>query len=910
MKSKLIRFIIIALLALSFVINFPWFSHQIFAQTPVSSLLQQGLNEYQSDRFPEALIIWQKALQQTENTTEKALIYNYLSLVQQHLGQWEEAQMSIDRALELLPQNNPDLQARILNSQGQLYWSLGQPENALKQWQKATLLYYQADRIDGAIGTGINQAQALQVLGFGLQAETQLQDIKALIDEQLNESSLKVATYQKLGKVWRQIGKLEESENILQIATNSSFAGSEIWLELGNTKRALSDRAIIFGNESGQYTKDALNSYQKAIELAKTDALKVQAELNQLSFLIELGREGEAIALQQKLQPLFNNLPLSRSSIEAQLNFTRSLICLWDRDNPNNVPGCSSRQSTPNKSSYLQSPPDKSSYLQSPPDKSSYLQSPPYKGGLGGISTGEQIARNLAEIVERSQTLRDRLAESSARGLLGEMYERTGQWLEARNLTQEALQLAENSQALDLRYRWEWQLGRLLRKQGQPKSAIAAYKASVKTLSKLRSHLLPIDTNIQFNFRDNIEPVYRELVDLLITEDAENKQSQKEAVGLIDELQLAELENFLHCQLSPTFSIDENLESLDRKTALVYPVLIRDKLVIFSKFPEEEFNHYIVTESRKKVEEVAQYLQDNIIKQNDPEGLKNNATLLYNWLLKPIENEIKQNQIQTIVFVLDGFLRKISMSVLYDADLEEFVLQKPYNISVLPNLQVFDLKPLSDRQFNVLGAGISEQRKNIEGRDFAKLEYVEAELKIWEELNQNSKNRNNFTVQTLLNSEFSLANLEEKLRSQPFSILHLATHGEFSSDLDNTFILAHGELLKINQIKRLIEVQNARSNALLDLLVLSACKTATGDDRAILGMSGVAVRSGARSTLSTLWQVDDRSTTLLMKKFYEKLAQPDITKAKALHEAQLELFNKVDKHPYFWGGYVLIGNWL
>ncbi|MEA5469467.1 hypothetical protein [Spirulina sp. 06S082] len=93
-------------------------------------------------------------------------------------------------------------------------------------------------------------------------------------------------------------------------------------------------------------------------------------------------------------------------------------------------------------------------------------------------------------------------------------------------MTQEALQLAEDKQALDLRYRWEWQLGRLLRKQGQPKSAIAAYKASVKTLSKLRSHLLPIDTNVQFDFRDNIEPVYRELVDLLITEDAENKQSQ------------------------------------------------------------------------------------------------------------------------------------------------------------------------------------------------------------------------------------------------------------------------------------------------------------------------------------------------------------------------------------------------
>ncbi|MEM9541394.1 MAG: CHAT domain-containing protein [Cyanobacteria bacterium P01_E01_bin.42] len=891
MKSPLIRFVIIALSVLSFVVNLPWLSQQIFAQTSVSSFLQQGLEEYKQENFTDALSFWQEALQQTANPTTRSLIYNYLSLAQQHLGDLEKAQESIDLARELLPANNPDLHARILNTQGQLYWLQGQPKNALKQWQEATPLYQKADRIDGAIGTRINQAIALQTLGFGLEAKQQLKKIEAYLAKSPDNPSLKLMIYQRLGQVWRKLGQLDESCKILQQKESCKIGKElkelpinrgEIWLELGNTKRALSDRNVIVGNDKHQNTDDALESYQKAAALAKmTDnvALQVQAQLNELSFLIELEKWEEAMKLEQIIQPLLNQLPLNRSSLEAQLNFNRSLICLWDRENLQNVPGCSYR--TPNPTKQLKT------------------------------LTGKQIAQNLAAIIERSQTLTDSRAESSARGLLGEIYERNGQLPEARNLTREALQLAEDRQAPDLRYRWEWQLGRLLRKQRQPQSAIAAYKASIKTLSKVRDRLLPIDSNIQFNFRDNIEPVYRELVDLLITEDAENKDSQKEAVRLIDDLQLAELEDFLRCHLSPTFKIDDNLDNLDRKAALVYPVLIRDKLVVFSKFPGENFAHHSVRISRTRVEKIAQLLQDDIIKQNDPEELKEKATLLYNWLLKHIEDKIKQHEIQTVVFVLDGFLRKIPMSVLYDSEPKgEFVLQKPYNIAVLPSLQVFDLQPLSDRQLKILGAGISEERNNIEGRNFAKLEYVEQELEIWENLNQNPDRQNSFTVQTLLNSEFSLANLEEKLRSQPFSILHLATHGEFSSDLDNTFILAHGELVRINQIKHLIEVHNTRSNALLDLLVLSACKTATGDDRAILGLSGVAVRSGARSTLSTLWQVDDRYTTLLMEKFYNQLAQPNITKAEALHQAQRELFEQVDKNPYVWGAYILVGNWL
>lgn len=91
---------------------------------------------------------------------------------------------------------------------------------------------------------------------------------------------------------------------------------------------------------------------------------------------------------------------------------------------------------------------------------------------------------------------------------------------------------------------------------------------------------------------------------------------------------------------------------------------------------------------------------------------------------------------------------------------------------------------------------------------------------------------------------------------------------------------------------------------------MSACQTAEGDRRATLGLAGVAVRSGARSTLASLWQVDDQSTAILMGRFYEELAKnPDITKSEALRRAQQYILEQKG-HPYFWAPYVLVGNWL
>jgi CHAT domain-containing protein len=97
----------------------------------------------------------------------------------------------------------------------------------------------------------------------------------------------------------------------------------------------------------------------------------------------------------------------------------------------------------------------------------------------------------------------------------------------------------------------------------------------------------------------------------------------------------------------------------------------------------------------------------------------------------------------------------------------------------------------------------------------------------------------------------------------------------------------------------------------LELLVLSACQTAVGDRRASLGLAGIAVKSGAKSTIASLWNIQDRSASLLMRQFYQELANNNISKAEALRRAQKTLLADPQyESPLFWAPYVLLGNWL
>jgi len=152
--------------------------------------------------------------------------------------------------------------------------------------------------------------------------------------------------------------------------------------------------------------------------------------------------------------------------------------------------------------------------------------------------------------------------------------------------------------------------------------------------------------------------------------------------------------------------------------------------------------------------------------------------------------------------------------------------------------------------------------------------------------------------------------VDKELQEKPFSIVHIASHGQFDSDVNKTFVLTFDDKLTMDHLEQTVGRLRFRENA-LELLTLSACQTAAGDDRAALGLAGVAIKAGARSALATLWFIDDQASSELIAEFYQQLQKPTISRARALQRAQVKLLsNWRYEHPGYWAPFLLLNNWL
>ncbi len=168
-----------------------------------------------------------------------------------------------------------------------------------------------------------------------------------------------------------------------------------------------------------------------------------------------------------------------------------------------------------------------------------------------------------------------------------------------------------------------------------------------------------------------------------------------------------------------------------------------------------------------------------------------------------------------------------------------------------------------------------------------------------------------FSAQVRIDQEFVLPALTRDFAGRQYAVVHLASHGEFRHDAAESYLVLHDGKLSFAALEQLVRPARHRGQP-LELLTLSGCATAAGDDRAALGMAGVAVKAGARSVLGTLWYVQDESTAQVMGEFYRQWhARRDRTKAEALQAAQMALLRgaKYD-HPGYWAPYVLVGNWM
>ena len=504
----------------------------------------------------------------------------------------------------------------------------------------------------------------------------------------------------------------------------------------------------------------------------------------------------------------------------------------------------------------------------------------------------------FSEAGATAEGIGDRRAASYAWGHLGKLYEEDNRYVEALQLTRRAIHAAQRVNSADSLYLWEWQAGRLLAKMGAIDDAIGAYRRAVRTLQSIRSELSVSYGAPQTSFRETIGPVYFELVDLLLQRAASLPDRYQAGAYLIEARESVEL--FKTAELRDYFRDDcvdnalskiTELDAIAKTAVVIYPILLPDRTELLVSLPSGLKRILVSVGAETLTREVREFRR-KLEKRTTREYLPH-AQKLYDWLIRPLEADLASFPIDTLVFVPDGALRTIPMAALHDG--KQFLIAK-YGVGITPSLSLSDPRPIKRENMKVLAVGVTEA---VQG--FPALPNVSVELKEMQTLLGST---------TLADREFLAANLEKTLKEEQFSIVHVASHGEFGNDVDNTFLLTYDTKVSLDRLNQMIGVFRFRDDP-LELLTLSACDTAAGDDRAALGLAGMAIKAGARSALATLWNINDQATVDVVMDFYREIKDPGISRAVALQRAQMKLINNPRfEHPGFWSAFLMINNWL
>jgi CHAT domain-containing protein len=845
----------------------PNYPVSILAQAPSFNgemLVQQGKDRFEERQFAEAAALLLRAVQAYElenNRLGQAIASGNLALTYQRLGQWDAAEQAIADSLRQLNQgesadsaNRLSVLAQVLETQGQLQFARRQTEQAWQTWEQAGQLYQQLKDISGVLRSRINQSQALQSEGRYQRAIGTLMALMDILRQQPDDLT-KALGLQSLGDAMRVAGGLKDSAQVLQQSLAIAQAlklpdtVASVQLSLGNMARTQQDSAA------------ALAFYRQVDQFPVSINLRTQSRLNQLSLLIDNQQWDEATALSVGIQPQLENLSPGGFSIDARINFAYSLIRL--------------KQSVPNLR-------------------------------ISDRDVGEILAQANAE----ANRLGDPLAESYALGALGYLYETDRQWKTAQDLTAQALQRSQMLNQPEGAYRWQWQMGRLFRAQGLETKAVEAYDTAIQTLRSLRRDVVTSNISFQLSFRQQAEePLYRELIDLLLQSGTPSQKNLEKARQVITSLQVTQLENFLQepCADATPKQLEDLLDQQAPTTALFYPMILPDRLEVIYKLPQEnKLRYYRTLVPTAKLRQTIQQLQLDLEEEYTFAAVKTEALQLYKWILQPARAVLEQKGIKTLVFSLDSLLRGVPMAALYDG--KQYLMEN-YALALAPDLSLPNPQTLQSKQLKVLAVGLTNppQGKDAQGEDFgvnfSQLKNVKQEL---DEIAATG-----ILTTTLQDQAFTRERFNTVINRANYPIVHLATHGQFSSDPEAAFLLTSDGDIAINDLDSLFRIRSQIRADTIELLVLSACETAIGDELAALGIAGAAYRAGARSAIASLWTLDDAFSVEFTRQLYHHLMQPNTTKAEALQQAQQFLLkNPQYEHPRYWATYVLIGNWL
>ncbi|MFZ2725331.1 MAG: CHAT domain-containing protein [Methylococcaceae bacterium] len=509
------------------------------------------------------------------------------------------------------------------------------------------------------------------------------------------------------------------------------------------------------------------------------------------------------------------------------------------------------------------------------------------------FNDGKLAMELLQEAQHASETLNDARLLSYALGYQAYWHELQQHWQQAQQLTAQAADAAQRANALESLYLWEWQAARLHVAQQQQAAGLAAYRRAVFDLQQVRQDLASSQS-----FREQISPLFLGLADLLlkkaaVTSNTEDKQALlQEARATVEKLKTAELQDYFQDRCVANFKEkSQGLEQVAPKTAVLYPILLPDRLEMLVSF-EQGLQQVTVPVSSKELNANIRDFRYKLEKRTTFQYLRP-AQQLHRWLIEPLLSSLRAKQVETLVIVPDGALRTIPFAALHDG--KQYLIEQ-FALATTPSLALTNPQALPTGHIDVLLNGLTQ---SVQG--FVALPYVQQEL---------DAIQSQFTDSHILeNQAFQGDALGEALATNPYRIVHIASHGQFSRNPKETFLLTYDGRLTMDALEHYLSASKYRDQP-VELLTLSACQTATGDDRAALGMAGVAVKAGARSALASLWFINDEASSDLIEQFYSHLKQHD-SKAQALRGAQVTLLKDARyRHASYWSPFLLIGNWL
>ncbi len=521
-------------------------------------------------------------------------------------------------------------------------------------------------------------------------------------------------------------------------------------------------------------------------------------------------------------------------------------------------------------------------------------------------------------------------------GNLGKLYETQAQYETALNLTRQALFFAQQNWLDELAYTWYWQIGRIFNAQNETTQAIDAYRQAINAFQHVRNQMVGENyCRVSLNFHDQVGKVYYEFADLLLkqaqlTDDkAKRTALLHQARDTIELYKTAELQNYYQdtCLDAGGKCIPIE-EIITPNVAVIYPIPLAQRLELLVTFSDAIVQKTIPIKDIHLQEEVSALLaplrrhpyEDTQLAMRGTRGHKPNqqqvcsptkmrdtlpipintsylppAQSLYQWLIKPLEQEFSARGIDTLVLIPEGILRTIPYAALHDGS--RFLIEN-YAIAISPSLCLS--KNFEHAEYDsILLGGLS---KAVQG--FESIPCVTYELQEIQKIFH--------AAPPLLDENFIVPKLQKEIKQVDYSILHIASHGQFRENLSDTFILTYDDKLSMNKLERLIQFMRLQGEE-VNLLTLSACETAVGNDRAALGLAGIAIKSGVKSAFASLWQVDDVATPAVVIEFYNQLKNKDISMAKALQNAQRQILDRAEyqiyRHPYYWSAFLLIGNW-